>query len=582
MPFDINVILAAFQVPFTNEWKRITDTLEELGKKIREQAERSSLLERASRDFIEWPFQDDALVLQITASQRFSFHPQSQPLLPASIRQEWLLPGLMARFHQVTGAIRDAVARFQAPRSSMFNPAGARFTDIFGHAALLVRALVHDYGPVRQLEDTAFRAGFLYLLYTQDSRASGTAAASSASSVSFDSLPGMIAGMLLLVPAFLDWLYVLVREANLFARIRTLDELESVQAMVYSIKTAVLSRFFEKLRSSFQSVMEFAFAVEYIFLRSVAYYGVFLTIYLRHLALNLAHFSDLVSLIVSIAVLGLSMISRLVEAMRSIDIIEGINLGDLLDTISAGAINGWLVNRLDDLERASRIAGDNIHDGVIVIRALLRAALHPRYHNIRPVVPNMPDPYAVAVEPHLGQLLGVLHQLRDAVSPEVAGMLRTGSDTMLAIADAADGSARQAANAGSAAIWQALSASSTALAQRAFPAQTARADPLATAYEQTLAGGLGNLQALIPRYVGGVIEWWHTRQAELHGQTSPHILARRARLTRVRIPRLNMEVHGFDMTSGDRREELLERLQEKMREQVERAWGRGELRVAEG
>jgi hypothetical protein len=584
MPFDLDVVLALFQVPVGREWKRISDALEHLGEKIREQAERSSALERASRDFLEWSFQDDALVVALAPSQRFQLRLPAEPLLPAAIRQEWLLPGLFIRLRAVTDAIRNAVRRYQKPSPGMFDRGGSQFSDIFGQAAMLVRAFVLDYRPIRLLEETALQAAILRVLYLgppQPGQPGGS---------SLDSLPGMLAGALLLVPAFLGWLTVLAREASLVIRMAVLQKFQEIQETLFSLKQTLLERFFETLRSNFQDAMEFFFAAEHIFLRSVAFYGVFLRIWLTHLARNLADFSNVVSLVVNICILALNAIASTLEALRAFSIVPGLSLGDLLDAISLGTLPGWLTNKIGELAEDAGAASPRLRAIAAVVRAVMRAALNPRYHNLAPLLPRMPDPYA-AIAPHLPGILEIFGRLRSAVGPLVRDGLNGTASTLIEMADAADRMARQSVSVGDLSLWRTVAESSAQVSDLAFGGQirerrhalTEHPDALASTYDRMVAGGFATLQEAIPRYVGGVIDWWHARlAAQPRGTVSPHILARRARMSRVHMPRLRMEVHGFDLQSEERRDALLARLQQKMRQQVELAWGTAELRVAAG
>jgi hypothetical protein len=109
-----------------------------------------------------------------------------------------------------------------------------------------------------------------------------------------------------------------------------------------------------------------------------------------------------------------------------------------------------------------------------------------------------------------------------------------------------------AAQLGSAARYERLTKNALALGETAFGADAMRAglversDPIAIAFQSWLSGsGFTLVGKALPRYVAEMVEYWKEEASKPPSArpTSPHILARRAQVNRVRLPRLVIRVH---------------------------------------
>jgi len=583
MPLDLNVILLPFLDAAERLWKPITVAMESIGRQVKKRLETADALERATRDFPELDFRENAVVMRIAIQQAGALGPApAEPLWPASIRQELLLPRLFDTLRQITGSIAAAMGRFKTPTQDMFSRP-PKFVDIFGHLGLLSRAFMEDYRPVRLLEDTAKTAmKFIDSLSGPKPHAEATPRPAHDT---LSSIPGMLAGALLLIPAVLDWMSKLLEIISLGIRIRLLDELEALQNRVYQLRREILTDFFETLRSLAQRAMEYLFVVERILLQNLLYWGRFIAIYLKLLGEQLHKFSAFLSKWVNLIIMVASMIASALDALRALTLPGGIPLGDLMDALTNGQGRDLLMMELDAAEVAA--AGiPQAQDAIRVLRALMRATLNPPPNVTMPWIPRLPDIYRTAILPYRTRLFDLLHTLRDAVVPNVRQIAESAAVMLLDIGDAAATAARNATRAGSPSLWATLMGSSSDIASTLFGGQRAavEADALAEAYEREIViAGMGTLAAAVPRYIGGVVDWWHGHQrVGTRGRTSPHILARRARLSRVRMPRLMMRVHGFDLTTDQSRSALLAELQRRMKAQVELAWTTGELQAARG
>lgn len=111
-----------------------------------------------------------------------------------------------------------------------------------------------------------------------------------------------------------------------------------------------------------------------------------------------------------------------------------------------------------------------------------------------------------------------------------------------------------------------------------------RHDTLATAFEDWLAGaGFQLLTSAIPAYIGAMRRYWHAEVAATPPPapeatpTSPHILARRERLGRVRVPRLTVRVAAPHSAEG-----LAASVAQRVKASVEQSYRTGLGRLAPG
>jgi hypothetical protein len=577
MPIDINAILTPFVTPFKHAWKSITDAMESIARQVAHRLEHANAMERASRDFPMLDFRDGAVVVSVAKWQEGALGPPPpESAIPASIRQELLLPRLFDTLRQMTGSIRDAIARFQTPSREMFSTQNTHFVDIFGHVGMLVRAFAEDYRPVRLLETTGKEARKWY-----DSLKLSSGETSASSGDALESLPGKLAGALILIPAFMDWMTALIGFLDLAIRTATLDQMEQIQAQVYGLRRTILDNLFFTIREMAQNAYELYYVADRILLHSALYWGRFLTIYLQMLGEQISSLSEFLHKWVNLVIAVLSAISHMAEGLRGITLPGGITFGDIIDAVSGRAAN-FLQDQLDVLKR---IPNDTIQNIANIYSALLRAAAGvpaPVY----PTVPPLPDLYAAAIAPYESQLFGLIRDLHTNAVPAITQILQGGSDTLSQVAEDTSRAARTAINIPTA-LWNNVVDSSSHIADRLYGGQSRdqREDPLAQAYERAIVtAGFATINEVIPRYIGGVIDWWRNRRrARNRGEVSQHILNRRGRLYRVRVARMQIRLHDFDIAllkDDDWRAGLIEAFQNRMKEKVEETWSTGELQGA--
>ncbi|MBZ4417436.1 hypothetical protein [Myxococcus sp. RHSTA-1-4] len=163
--------------------------------------------------------------------------------------------------------------------------------------------------------------------------------------------------------------------------------------------------------------------------------------------------------------------------------------------------------------------------------------------------------------PHLGwaffgwgapDFRSTLATLRDGVQRTVRENLLVGEDLLENVADVFQRVQTEAMLLGAPERYRAISEQSEQLTATVFGAQAEelqarlaarRPDLLAEAFEGWLAmGGFQLVGQTLPLYVEEMDSWWHAGQEAY--PTSPHLLARRARVGRVSMQRLTLDARG--------------------------------------
>jgi hypothetical protein len=104
------------------------------------------------------------------------------------------------------------------------------------------------------------------------------------------------------------------------------------------------------------------------------------------------------------------------------------------------------------------------------------------------------------------------------------------------------------------------------------------ADALALAFGQSMAdGGFALAGAAFPVYVGEMRAFWASRRARIMHPTSPHIIAKRRRLARVRVPRMTLSAVGRTADPG-----LAELVSSEFHAAVDDAYIRGRVEFERG
>lgn len=635
MPIDINAILAPFQTPFTRQWIPITLVMERLAELVGERFRRASALERSTRAYPVIGFQDGAVMLSLSASQARALGPPPPDFtMIDAVRQELIIPRTVGVLADIVRALRESAEHFQTPTADMFRlDRPGRFVDVFGHAFLLARTIIGDFDPLAEsLVSSARPVGSMLraLGITGEGRPPGAAeeprpGAPAEEGGGLDDIVRWIAGGILIIPAFTSWLDALAREISIAVRLRLLTAFQGIEAQAFELRRSLLTDVLDTMRGVGQSAVEFLLVAQTILLSNIRYFGAFAAVYSGMLLFTLTRFSDAIRNQVNGILVIVNTIIDIINFILSIDLmpllvgpiigpiasriglpLPKFTIDDLLSVLTdvAGTAGSMALGQVETfLDIASRIArlvgatdiARKLSDVAGILHGARRHIVIPGQPAITRLTTRFPDIWALLVTPMRARWASALTLLRDSTGNLVEQVLFQSSDLLDRFAGTFEAAAGGATWLGGADLWRNLAATSDRLAFEGFGMQAdeRRAGlardpnlPLGNAFDQAVArGGFHVVTSAIPAYIGGLIEFWRERRREReasgHG-TSPHILARRARLHRVRVPRLTIRarVEGDLPAEGERRKELIATIAQRMRESVEQAWRTGELQSA--
>ncbi|RDZ29291.1 hypothetical protein [Lysobacter silvisoli] len=444
-------------------------------------------------------------------------------------------------------------------------------------------------------------------------------------------LRGMTAAMLIL-PIIPDWIRTLASAIWLRIRLTVVDVLRRVEARVFRARREVLSFFFEGLPKLLREVPALVGAIGTMLQWSINYFAVVARIYLETVLFSLTVFLRDLQRQVNEIIIIVDYVLAMIDAIMDFDLLELIKpfLGPtamLIDMIgvklqvkdvidAAGTVINWtlygalkagiLAARaaivstdfmpvINDLpwvgSKLDALRASLLHDlGLIdqIVDALFRDTGGPMVETAKPRIRRMPNFYDLLIGVRPGDLGREMGSFGRALGANIRGLFENISRTLAHLGEVFSRTATDFARTGPADRMQRFARESAELANGLYDGQIRalgdriEATPIGP-WERWLAGnGFRLIEAAIPLYIGEMRRWW--RERAMAGEenyveftpTSPHILARRARLGRVRVPRLTLRAQG---RAHD--ESLVRDLAQHFREAVGRAYVDGQRQFDE-
>jgi hypothetical protein len=228
----------------------------------------------------------------------------------------------------------------------------------------------------------------------------------------------------------------------------------------------------------------------------------------------------------------------------------------------------------------------SIQERVRALRRLFNMTLTARPFTAETAMPpplaGFPDIYAAFFGAGAPNFAAALSTASAQLQSDINSLFMSGRDFLLSTSRAFSRAAGQAARLGSPAQYALMSRRAEQLSSsvmspvsdelRARMAE--RSDVLANSFDRFVAGGAFDvIGATLPLYVEQMSRYW-TAQTEAQvsrvNPTSPHILARRAGLRRVRFPRLLIHAPGRALDTN-----LIARIAERFKGAIENAYVTG-------
>lgn len=596
-----------FQPSFEAQTKTITFVFAQLARWIAPRLKQMQQLEQATRAFPIIRFYNTAVTLYMDSSQHHTLNiaPQRSfgQMLGASgsafgsgvawvgtsVRQELVLPRYLMTFAQMLGVVIDSLDRYPRATPGMFDLlTPRRISDIIGQAGLFLRALATSRPQVT----TVLTNRHLVELMHTPGRDWGA--------LLRDAIPYIVGAMLLLPLAFV-WLDSFIRSASLNARLLLLDEFQKIERQVFGIRNDIIDLFAD-LAGIFEDAWGFAEALSFALTANLSYYLTIAYIFFAELDASLPPFARQLAQAMNYWIFAFNAIDRALTTIMNADLMpflfplgSSVGLRLTLDDLVSAATGAASVSiqliavKLAELENMPLLP-DKYRVMIQALREVLSIAASPRPFIAETAIPSLttasfPDFYAELFAPILPGLRTAVGDIGTTLATNVGRIMRGGATLLEGTARAMRREARRAAHMGSIEAYQSLAANADTLADSVFGSQarelrdriSRRRDPLAEAFERAVAsGGFHIVGAVIPEYVAQMRRYWdreldtaETRTAAL--PTSPHILARRARVGTVRVPRMNLRSEGRALD-----DDLIARIAAQFRGAVQEAFSTGE------
>lgn len=551
-----------------------------------------------------------------------------------SAREEWILPNLLEAVKGIFQSILSSIERFQEPSPSMFDPRQRTASDLFGLGALAYRSVISSTGQLRDLALDIHIASFLLNPET-DSSARPQPAGPTTSPVPagggrtfseyLDVGARYIMGAILILPALPAHLGLLIRAGWIRGRLLLINLFQGTERKVFELRQAVVDIFFRDLPHFIIQAFRFMLTARGVIMKNLEYFLRFGQIYVRELLVNIRRFADELTRYMRFWTNLVEMFRRFLEALMDSDLMQFI--------VPLLGIPQFIIDRIPGFPRLT--LGNLLDHGGHAVRnslkisltghiSLLRAAVYAAAY-LTPVIPeaqyreimrklnltqevvnqlfqspapypaetarfNLPTSFPNIFDAFFGtgapDFGSALRTMGTGVAREIGELLNTGADFLRGIGAHFQVASQRAARLGSPDQYHALAVRAQSTALTTFGGQTEelrrrlseRRDSFEEAFVSWLSrGGFHIVGAAIPLYVAEMRRYWHAQLREgteltmIITPTSPHIIARRVSLGRVRMRRLVIRAPERELNS-----DLAERIALRFKGSVENAYVSGQ------
>lgn len=652
MPIDLLPVTSTWLAAFEAHRRHIIGVAGLLERWLHDRADRMAVLERRTRAFPIFAFEGRALSVTIDPQQHRALQPYrsagaawAAPFvafgrgftrIPQAVEDEMILPNLLGMIEGLFNLIGDSVTRLVDPRASTFNPANARFSDVFGLFAMAWRGLTTSTGQLRLIvRDIGLaRRQFAAPAATGGDTAAnaGPAAAPAAGGDTLGDIGRWLTGAIAIIPAIPDWIRTIAGAAWLRAREWLLDTFQGIEARVFGLRRQVLGFILQTLPEMLREVPAIVAALATMMQWSLHYFALVARIYLEVAVAALTRFVRGIYSQINGVIDTINSVLSLVDSVLDFDLLNLIKpfmgpagvlidmigvrftLNDLID-VGTGAVNMIMYGTLKAAILAARgvvAAGGHIPLvgrlpfvgarltalrrqlsralGLIdqIVDALFRNTGGPMAETAAPRIRAMPDFYSLLFGAPPAELARHVREFGNALGTNMRGLLNQVSVTLGGLAEVFTNTAADLARTGPARRMAGFGTEAGTLANSLYDDQIRAlgsriAATPAGPFERWLAGnGFLILERAVPLYIGEMRAFWNEREAAADGPyveitpTSPHKIARRAPLGRVRVPRLTLNARG---RAHD--EALVRELAAGFRDAVRDAYASGHRQLAQ-
>lgn len=549
-----------------------------------------------------------------------------------AVQEERILPNFMEMIERIFAGILASIERFQQPGPYIFDPRQRRASDLIGLAALTYRAFITSTTELQRLAGDIGTAISLFSSGAGGSR-EPAAGASSGSLGGFGSLPELldrgaryILGAILTLPSLPSFLALLIRAGWIRGRVIVINFLQGIERKVFELRRTVVDIFFVDLHGFLAVGFRLLLAAEFVVMTNLRYFVRFGILYAQELLRNIVRFATELTHYMQFWTNLVERVRRFLEALMDFNLMPYIvpalglppvvlrpaglpprlTLGDLLDrtgTVVMERIRASLTNFINTLRWLVR----KLPGGVIIYHIWAKRKLDLAQEVINQLF-QRPAPYPAETArftlpgsfpnifdaffgPGAPDFAGALATMARGMVREVREILDAGTDFLYGISAHFQEAARRFSHLGSPAMYRGIASRAESVADLVFGGQirefrrslAERRDPFEEAFISWIAGGgVHIIGQAIPMYVGEMLRYWQTQVEEgteltvTITPTSPHIIARRVRLGRVRMQDLVIRAQERDLD-----DDLVAMVAGRFKTAVENAYVSGHGIIAE-
>lgn len=494
-----------------------------------------------------------------------------------------------------------------------------------------LRLLVRDIGLARDRFAAPAHAAGGSAAATLDASA-GTVVASSGGSDVLDDVGRWLAGAIALLPAIPDWIQTLASAAWLHGRFWLLDTFQGIEARVFELRRQVLGFLLQALPGLLREVPALVAALATMLQWSIRYFALVARIYfevavdaltrfVRGIYTQINGFIDTINDILSLVdrILDFDLLQLIKPFMGAAGVVIDMigvrfTVDDLIEA-GTGTVNMVMYGTLKGAiiaARAAIVAGGHIplvgrlpfvgarlnafrrmllrKLGLVeqIVDALFRDTGGPMVETAGPRITSMPNFYDLLFGAPPADLARQVREFGSALGGNVGALFERVAGTLRGFAAVFARTAADLARTGPAGRMARFGRDAAGMANELYDDQIralgdrVRAEPIG-AFERWLAGnGFRIIERAIPLYIAEMRAWWREQARTGEGPylevtpTSPHILARRARLGRVRVPRLTIRAGG---RAHD--EALVRELAQRFHDAIRNAYADGQRQLAQ-
>lgn len=521
--------------------------------------------------------------------------------IPQAIEDELVLPNVLGAVERMVALVAGSVDRLVEPRPETFDPRNARASDLFGLFAMAWRGLTTSTGQLRGvvrdigLARDRFAAPGGGETASRDGSPTGPGIGETLGDVG-----RWLAGAIMLLPAIPDWIRTLASAAWLRGRVWLLDTFQGIEARVFDVRRQVLEFMLQTLPELLREVPALVSAMATMLQWSIQYFALVarvyfevavhaLTQFVRGIYRQINGFIDTINDILSLVdrILDFDLLNLIKPFMGVAGVVIDMigvrfTIDDLIE-VGTGTVNLLMYGTLKSAILAARVAvGASGHIPVIgripylgsrlnayrrrllralglldqIVDALFRDTGGPMVETAAPRVTPMPNFYDLLFGAPPSDIADQVRGFGAALAGNVRALFERVAGTLRGFASVFATTAADLARTGPAGRMAGFGRDAAGMANDLYDDQIRALGGRIAAtptgpFERWLAGnGFRIIERAIPIYVEEMHAYWQEQSRSGDEPyleitpTSPHILARRARLGRVRVPRLTLRANG--------------------------------------